>query len=210
MGTVYHLRHRASGQDLIVRKYASPVLAYDFLKGLRHDHLPQVYDALTFCDGQLVLEEFIDGITVAEVLETGTYTYLGAKRVLWSVGLALVTLHEAGIVHRDVKPENVMIRSDGQVKLIDLNASRHTSPQKKTDTVVLGTIGYASPEQFGICQCDQTADIYALGVLLNVMLTGNHPSQTMAKGKAGRIIRKCTHIDPTSRFPTVKKFLQAL
>ena len=76
--------------------------------------------------------------------------------------------------------------------------------------MILGTIGYAPPEQFGVGVSDNRADIYAIGVLLNVMLTGEHPSRCLAKGKAGRIVRKCTLIDPQSRFPNVEKLMQAL
>ena len=82
--------------------------------------------------------------------------------------------------------------------------------KKSRDTQVLGTIGYAPPEQLGIGQSDHRADIYALGVLLNVMLTGRHPSQTLAKGRAGRIIRKCTQVDPGSRYQTVGELIDAL
>ena len=94
--------------------------------------------------------------------------------------------------------------------LLDLNASRLHAPEKRNDTVVLGTIGYAPPEQFGISQSDATADVYALGVLLNVLLTGCHPSERLARGRAGKLVLKCTQIDPKHRFPSVEKLLQAL
>ena len=102
-----------------------------------------------------------------------------------------------------------MITSDGTVKLIDLNASRTPRGCGK-DTVMLGTIGYASPEQLGICESDERSDIYAIGVLLNVMLTGEHPSKRLAKGKAGRIVQKCTGINPNSRFSSANELIKAL
>lgn len=208
--TVLKLRHNASRKNLILRKNGNTVMAYDIIKNFRHQNLPEVYDTLILDDAQVVIEEFIDGISVAEVLETGRYTYNGAKEIIQGVCLALNTLHSYGVVHRDIKPENIMITNQGTVKLIDLNASRKTLPHKTRDTVILGTIGYASPEQMGIAQCDTRTDIYALGVLLNVMLTGTHPSKQLASGKAGRIISRCTHIDPNSRYATVEKLLQAL
>ena len=103
-----------------------------------------------------------------------------------------------------------MISQDGTVKLFDLDASRQVVSGVRKDTEVLGTIGYAPPEQFGLSQSDARSDIYAIGVLLNVMLTGEHPSCKLAKGKAGRIVKKCTMIDPDSRYPTAEKLLQAL
>lgn len=208
--TVMRLRNIRLGRDMILRRYADPVPAYDALKTLRHKNLPEIYDSLHFDDGQLVMEEFIDGVSVAQVLECDTYTYRGARQVLRGICAAMQTLHSMGIIHRDIKPENVLIASDGTAKLIDLNASRELAPDSSRDTVILGTIGYAPPEQMGISQSDQRTDIYALGVLLNVMLTGEHPSRCLAKGRAGRIVQKCTLIDPNSRFPSVEKLMQAL
>lgn len=207
---VLRLRNSRLSKDIIVKEYSDPVSAYDVLKSVSHKNLPLVYDTLHLDDGQIVLEEFINGITVAEVLENGKYTYRGAVKVITEVCYALSALHSFGIIHRDIKPENIMIAANGEVKLIDLNASRRIDPRKTKDTVVLGTIGYASPEQMGISQCDEKTDIFALGVLLNVMLTGEHPSKQIAKGKAGRIVAKCTHIDPQSRFASVEKLVNVL
>lgn len=160
-------------------------------------------------DGQIVLEEFIEGVTIAEVMEIGKYRYMGTRKVLKSICHALTVLHERNIVHRDVKPENVMIAKDGRVVLIDPNAARKVTAAKK-DTVVMGTVGYASPEQLGVTQSDARTDIYAVGVLLNVMITGKHPSEKMAKGKAGRIVRKCTNVNPDERYQSTEKLANAL
>ena len=207
---VTQLRNLQNGKDIILKKYSSAVPAYDILKNLKHNNLPEIYDSFVLDDGQIVLEEYIDGITVADVLESGRYTYRGARQVLYGVCSAVTALHRYDIIHRDIKPENVMIDNEGTVKLIDLNASRRTDPQKEKDTVALGTIGYASPEQLGISQSDEKTDIYAIGVLLNVMLTGEHPSKKLARGKAGSIVLKCTQIDPKHRFRSVEKLLKAL
>lgn len=208
--TVYRLRSKEHGRDIVLKRHTTPIPAYDILKTLRHDNLPEVYDALTLEDGQIVLEEFVHGLTVAQVLEGGLYTYGGAKKVLCGVCAALMTLHSFGIIHRDVKPENIMITDGGGVKLIDFGASRRVSAGKSADTTVLGTIGYASPEQMGITQCDERADIYAMGVLLNVMLTGEHPSRHLARGRAGAIVRRCTQIHPEGRYQSAEKLMNAL
>ena len=122
---------------------------------------------------------------------------------------ALTALHDRGIVHRDIKPENVMVDKSGRVVLIDFNASRIESEAIK-DTVIMGTVGYASPEQLGLAQTDARTDIYAIGVLYNVMLTGQHPSVTIATGKTGRIVRKCTAVNPNERYHTAIELWAAL
>ncbi|MBR6563237.1 MAG: serine/threonine protein kinase [Clostridia bacterium] len=203
------LRHKEKQKDLVLHSLPEKSDAYEFVCTVKQKNLPYVYDVVGLDDGCIVLEEFIDGITVADVLETGKYRYIGAKRIISSLCDALALLHGQGIVHRDIKPENVMIDKNGRVVLIDFNASRvHKSASR--DTVVMGTVGYASPEQMGIAQSDSRTDIYALGVLLNVMLTGRHPCEGTASGRAGRIIEKCTSIDPSKRYQTVDEVKKAL
>lgn len=203
------LRHKTLKKDLVLRSFPQPVAAYETLCDLRCENLPEVYESVLLEDGQIVLEEFIDGMTVAQALEVTKYRYKEAKAVLLGLCNALSVLHDRKIVHRDVKPENVLIGDDGRVVLVDLNISRKENLQKR-DTVIMGTVGYASPEQLGIAQSDARTDIYASGVLLNVMLTGKHPSEKMAKGHAGRIVQKCLNVDPNARYRSAKKLAEDL
>lgn len=208
-GKVLHLRNKNLQKDLVLRSYPQAIEAYRKLLNVRTSALPEVYDVTDWEDGQIVLEEFISGLTVAQVMETGKYRPTGVKRVMKALCRGMSVLHELEIIHRDIKPENLMITPNGRVALIDLNASRHLSAANK-DTVIMGTVGYASPEQLGITQSDARTDIYAAGVLLNVMLTGVHPSQKLASGHYGRIIRKCTAINPDDRFQSAKNLEKAL
>lgn len=203
------LRHKTLSKDVVMHIFPKVYEAYEVLCKIRCKSLPEIYDAVKLDDGQIVFEEYIDGITVAEVMETGKYRYGGAKNVICSVCEALTVLHKNGFVHRDVKPENVVIDNGGRVVLIDFNASRKVSLASK-DTVVMGTVGYASPEQLGVAQSDSRTDIYAVGVLLNVMLTGCHPSTRLAKGRAGRIVENCTNINPGRRFQSAEKLAAEL
>lgn len=207
---VLRVRNRALNRDIVLRIHTSPICAYTKLKEIRHPNIVEVFDVVSLDDGEVIIEEFADGLNVADIISKEKYSYRAAKKVLLQICEALKTLHGLGIVHRDIKPENIIITSNGKAKLLDFNASRIYTPQKQKDTVILGTIGYASPEQYGISQSDEKSDIYSIGVMLNVMLTGKHPSERLAKGKAGKIILKCTQIDPKSRFQSVEKLIEAL
>lgn len=203
------LRHKTRGKKLVLRRFAAERPVYRLLQTVSHPNLPLVYDLVPLSDAFVVLEEYIDGVTVAEVLETGPYMARGAKRVLAGVCAALSFLHENESVHRDIKPENVVVGTNGAVKLIDFDIARALSPAPQ-DTRVLGTLGYAPPEQQGLAQSDPRADVYALGVLLNVMLTREHPSVRLAPGKMGKVVLKCTAVSPEKRFQTVEELMRRL
>lgn len=208
-GKVLRLRHKKLEKDIVLRSYSHSVCAYSLLLSIQASVLPEVYDVIELEDGQVVLEEFIPGLTVAQVMETRRYHCVGAKKVMKALCFALSILHFKGIVHRDIKPENIIVTPTGRVVLIDLNASRQISTADK-DTVIMGTVGYASPEQMGITQSDTRTDIYAAGVLFNVMLTGVHPSQKIAEGYYGRIVKRCTAINPDDRYQSAKKLARVL
>lgn len=201
---VLRVRNKSTERDMVVRSFSTAISAYEELYNINAQNLPLIYDVINCDDGQIVLEEFIEGVTISEVMESGNYHYVGARKVIRAVCHALDVLHKRNLVHRDIKPENVVIGKDGRVVLIDFNAARKISAASK-DTVIMGTVGYASPEQLGVTQSDARTDIYALGVLLNVMITGKHPSEKLAKGKAGRIVRKCTNVNPDERYQSVEK-----
>ena len=103
----------------------------------------------------------------------------------------------------------MLVRSDGQAVLVDLNISRKVTNAER-DTVIMGTVGYASPEQLGLTQSDARTDVYACGILLNVMLTGKHPSEQLARGRAGRIVRRCTAVNPDDRYQAAHRLALAL
>lgn len=206
---VFRIRHRELQKDLVLHLLPSANGVYETLCGIRCEHLPAVYDVFPLDDGMIVLEEYIEGLTVSQIAETGKYRKRGAIKVIGAVCDGLGVLHDNGIVHRDIKPENIMVDGNGRVVIIDFNASRRMSA-KPRDTVIMGTVGYASPEQLGIAQSDARTDLYAVGVLLNVMITGKHPSETVARGRIGRIVRKCTAIHPDDRYRSAKQLSAAL
>lgn len=206
---VLKLRHRQTGKDLVLRSYPQRLEAYDILVNFCCPNLPQILDVLPMDDGQIVLEEYISGMTVSQIMKMNRFQKQGARQIMIALCHAMGVLHAKGLVHRDIKPENVMIADDGRVVLIDFNASRQVG-EGSQDTVIMGTVGYVSPEQLGISQTDARTDIYAAGVLYNVMLTGQHPSVTIAPGRAGRIVRKCTAVNPDERYQNADALCAAL
>nr|WP_304576464.1 protein kinase [uncultured Clostridium sp.] len=109
------------------------------------------------------------------------------------------------VIHRDIKPSNIMIDNNGVLKLIDFDVSRVYREERNMDTHILGTKGYASPEQFGFEQTDCRSDIYSVGVLINVLTTGKHIKEKLNDGRLKGIIEKCTSISPDNRYSSVKE-----
>lgn len=123
---------------------------------------------------------------------------------------ALSVLHEHSIVHRDVKPENVIVDRKGNVKLIDFDIARLFSEDKAGDTTVKGSRDYASPEQFGFMQSDCRTDIYSLGVTLNELATGELPEKRLCRGRLGAVVRRCIEFDPKRRYQTAAQALKCI
>lgn len=208
-GTVSVVRHKKSGTRYVFRRYSGSGEVYRRLLPVLCPHLPQIMEAAEQ-DGQTaVLEEYVQGDTLAELLMGARLTEREARQVTMQLCQALHVLHSMGAVHRDVKPENVILRGSDAV-LIDFDAARIYKVASESDTQVLGTTGFAAPEQYGIFQSDERADIFSLGVLLNIMLTGKHPSREMAAGKMGRIVRKCTMTAPEQRYQSARALMEVL
>ncbi len=208
--TIQHLRHKRLGQDLVRLSFEGNGAVYRLLQTVRHPNLPRVYEVVEDDGRCMVLEEFIDGMTVAQILKSGLYTENGVREVMVSLCDAVGFLHGAGIVHRDIKPENVMITSEGRVVLLDFDIARLHKREASHDTVIIGTAGYAAPEQFGVTQTDARSDIFAMGIMMNVMLTGEHPTKAATRGTLRRVIEKCTRLDPNKRYRTVWELKETL
>lgn len=206
--TVY--MHKKTSVKLMVRQSIGSMDVYQKLSTLRHKNLVSVFDVKGEDGNCLVIEEFINGATIADNLSKTLYTERQVVSIISALCDALYALHSNGIIHRDIKPENIMIDENGVLKLIDFNASRSYKYYQPRDTQVMGTIGFASPEQFGEAQTDARSDIYAIGILINVMLTGRHPSAELYQGKLRRIIQKCIQPVPSDRYKNVLLLKKAL
>ena len=203
-------QHKESGKTVIVKRLKHKSNVYEKLATIEHPNVVKVLEASSNDECTIVIEEYLDGISVADLLETQSISSKMACQIILQVCDGLEILHENEIVHRDIKPENVFILQDGSVKIIDFDASRIYRKYEKKDTVVLGTIGYAPPEQYGEAQTDARSDIYALGVLMNVLFTGKHPVNEVANGKVGNIIEKCIMVNQNKRYRNVSEIKEQL
>lgn len=208
-GTIFLLRHRSGGERRILRCYDGAGEAYERLLGLDCENLPWI-ESVCRQNGRVeILEEYVQGDRLDFLLEGGCFDTALTRSVAEQVCTALEALHSRGVVHRDVKPENILLRGS-QAVLIDFDVSRVKKEYAKGDTMVMGTTGYAAPEQYGFAQTDARADIYSVGVLMNVMLTGQHPSLRLAEGELRPVIEKCIEVNVDKRFASAKELRRAL
>jgi eukaryotic-like serine/threonine-protein kinase len=157
------------------------------LSGLQHPNLPRIHEHFTDTEHWYLAMDFIEGETLEEYLNRTKGGHLSVGEVL-DIGIQLCDvldyLHtrQPPIIFRDVKPANVMRTFKGQLYLIDFGIARRFTPGRRRDTTVLGSPGYAPPEQYGTAQTTVQSDIYSLGATLRYLLTGNDPSEEATTG----------------------------
>lgn len=203
---VYHTLTSKFYIKRILREYAKDV--YEKLSTVKCINIPHIINIFELDNKLIVIEEFINGETLQQVLENEEY--LNENIVIeYMIELCeiLDILHKQSppIIHRDIKPENIIISNDKVLKLIDFDISRTYKEGENLDTTLLGTKGYASPEQFGFEQTDGRSDIYAMGVMMNVLTTGKHIKEYLNEAKLRNIIIKCTKISPEERYNNVEE-----
>jgi serine/threonine protein kinase len=153
---------------------------------LNHPNILTVHEFGVQDGVQYLATEFVEGQTLRDRLREGRFTIAGALDVILQTASALGAAHAAGLVHRDVKPENVMLRPDGFVKVVDFGLAKLTplasaAPDLSTVSLqtlpgtILGTVGYMAPEQLRGLPVDHRADIWSVGVILHEMIAGRSP-----------------------------------
>jgi eukaryotic-like serine/threonine-protein kinase len=145
--------------------------------GLAHPNIVNVYDVGRDGDTWYIVQELIDGTDLATLIrQRGQFTVADATEVIAQVAVALDYAHSRGIIHRDVKPHNILIDSRGTAKVVDFGIAKGVNDIKMTDAgTALGTAGYISPEQATGAPLTAASDLYSTGVVLYEMLTGRLP-----------------------------------
>jgi Tol biopolymer transport system component len=156
---------------------------------LNHPNILTIYEIGDAVGREYIATELIEGQTLRQRLASGAIALSEALDIILQAASALAAAHEVGVVHRDVKPENIMLRKDGYVKVLDFGLAKLTEPKaarfdSKAPTrmrgntspgMVLGTVNYMSPEQARGLAVDERTDIWSLGVVLYEMLSGSAP-----------------------------------
>lgn len=143
---------------------------------LSHPNIVSVYDVSKKDDLDYIVMELIDGITLKQYMEKkGPLSWRETLHFSMQIAKALEHAHSRSIIHRDIKPHNVMILKDGSVKVADFGIARIASSQNTLTKEALGSVHYISPEQARGARVDNRTDIYSLGVVMYEMLTGRPP-----------------------------------
>lgn len=213
-----------AGKNSIVREcILNEALA---MMKLDHPAIPRIYDIVEDEDYTYIIREYIQGETLDVILKD--YGAQPVDRVVdWSKQLCEVLKYLHGLnpphIYRDMKPANVLLQPDGKVRLIDFETMRLYDEKKDYDTTVLGTRGYAAPEQYGGAgQTDARTDIFGLGMTMHYLLTGVNPidppyiTQPIRKinpelpAQLEVIVQRCIEPDREKRYQTVDSLLRAL
>lgn len=210
---IHLVRNKVTG-EICIKKIMEPMQeeVIDFRKSNSSEYFPKIFVVAEESGKMVVIEEYITGVSLEDYLMGQSIEEEKAVKIAVQICLALQCLHnhQPMIIYRDLKPENIMITSDEKIKLIDFDISRKYQEGKLRDTELLGTAGYAAPEQFGFLQTDNRTDIYAFGMVFQFMLAGKTSSQGIASEKYESIIQKCIAIDPANRYQSVEKLLEEL
>ena len=144
---------------------------------LSHPNIVKIYDVGFSDEIQFIVMEYIDGITLKEFIEQqGVLKWKDALHFITQILRALQHAHDKGIVHRDIKPQNIMLFPDGTIKVMDFGIARFSRIDGKTlSDKTIGSVHYISPEQARGDMTDERSDIYSVGVMLYEMLTGKKP-----------------------------------
>ena len=227
------LKEEFLDNEELVRRFKNESKAISILS---HPNIVKVYDVSVTDKLQYIVMEYVDGITLKEYLKQrgGALTWKETVHFATQVLSALQHAHSKGIIHRDVKPQNIMLLADGSIKMMDFGIARFSRAQSQTvSDKAIGSVHYISPEQAKGERTDARTDIYSVGVMLYEMLSGRLPfdgdgavsiaimqisekpkplAEIAPKTPAGlrQITEKAMEKDPDKRYQSAQEMLAAI
>ena len=203
---------QAGGEDL-EEEFRLLAQLYPALAG----HVPLGADCFRQGDGVYLVRSYLPGESLTRRIERqGPWGEEACRQLGEKLAALLERLHrmDPPIIHRDIKPDNIIIGPDGDVGLIDFGIARQYKPHQDSDTRIMGSSVTAAPEQYGFTQTDQRADLYALGATLIWTLTGSYDRDSLTEAAVSpqlkTILRKCTAFSPEDRYPSAVALQDAL
>jgi len=211
------VKNRNSGEYLLAKFYQKSADTYNdeesILSQLDHPAIPKIVESIKTEETVCIIRNYFKGASLDRL------SYSPDEAHVVDIGIQicdiLTYLHSRtpSVIHRDIKPQNVILGDDGIVYLIDFGISRRFSDDALKDTESIGTEGFMPPEQYGFKQTDCRADIYSTGVLLCWLLTGKKdPDLLVAPVNKGLtdVIKKCTAFAPENRYSSADEVKKAL
>lgn len=222
LGTLWAIKEIEKKPDTKLDFYTEP----NILKKLNHPSLPRIFDIIEDEKSIYIIVDYIEGESLDRVLaREGKFPesiILKWARQLCDVLNYLHCFSPNPIIYRDMKPSNIILTADGSIKLIDFGIAREYKSGSESDTIYIGTRGYAAPEQYGGGQTNVATDIYSLGVTLYHLATGRSPNEPpyeimpvrdidkSLSSELEHIISTCTKINPADRYQSVRDILSEL
>lgn len=211
--SVFLVRHIQS-KRLCVKKELTVYNAEVYYYLMEHPvaNTPRIIAAAEHEGVLTVIEEYLDGTDLQSILNEGPIEKEEAIGIAVQLCRIVSSLHNCvpAIIHRDIKPSNIIITDEGAVKLLDMNAAKQQRDEANRDTVLIGTVGYAAPEQYGFGTSRRQTDIYAIGVLMAVMAYGRFDRACLGNDDYDKVIEKCTRMDPNDRYSDCDGIILAL
>ncbi|MGM9937832.1 MAG: serine/threonine protein kinase [Candidatus Ornithomonoglobus sp.] len=199
---------------IYVKKYisAEQYRIYEQLHKYSFRGVPVIIDIYPEADYFVLIEEYINGLSLQQLLEQGKqFTPYFVSRLVRFLCDTLAPIHKKHLIHRDITASNIIYTPDDRFYLIDFGNARTHKQRQSVDTEFIGTQNYAAPEQFGFGQSDLRTDIYAIGVLMNVLLTGgSFIHEKKYKGKLTPVIKTCTAVKATERYKNTSQLKGSL
>ena len=214
---IYLIKRRTDGMKALLRitkdyPEEDALEEAELLSKLNHPGISKVYDSYEQDGKKYIIREYIEGRSLYEIVKsTNGLSTEDIYSIMLKLSNILIYLHaqQPPVIHRDIKPQNIIVGKDGSIHLIDFGIARIHNEERRQDTSVVLTLDYASPEQYGFEQTTPLSDIYSLGVLMLFMATQNTArsglESQVVNNHLRNLIEHCIAFNPTSRFQSVNE-----
>lgn len=190
------------------------IRVYEYLYRNPVSGIPRIINYYEDGNQLIVIEEYISGTSLQEKIDNSDLSVSDIRSYMIMLCNILEALHSMTppIIHRDIKPSNIIITSYNYAMLLDFNAAKQFSGQHESDTVLIGTPGYAAPEQYGFGSSSPKTDIYSLGIVLREMLGSITLTSDIAPilHRLNLIAERCTQMTPAARYQSVAELKNAV